>query len=80
MFSSLTQRLGPRTINRLGLLIELSTLGEYGAGRQGVCALQDLAEGPAAASARPSPSVGRPRGSCAHRGRITQVGGGAARL
>ncbi|MGH3993804.1 MAG: hypothetical protein ACRDSN_15250 [Pseudonocardiaceae bacterium] len=40
MFSSLTHRLGTRVLDRLDLLVELSTLGEYGVDREGVFALE----------------------------------------
>ena len=39
MFSSLTQRLGDRMLDRLDLLVEIATLGGYGLDEEGVFAL-----------------------------------------
>lgn len=80
MFLSLTQRLGFRAIDRLGLLVELSTLGEYGLGPDGVVTLGPAEERVGPPPSRPSPIGPRAREDCPHRGRFTRVGGGTARL
>ena len=66
MFSSLAQRLGPRVLARLDLLVELSTLGEYGIDRKGVFAVEPDVE-PASPGARP---FGRSRDDCPYGGRV----------
>lgn len=43
MFSSLSQRLGTRMLDRLDLLVELATLGGYGLDEDGVFALESAA-------------------------------------
>ena len=79
MFSSLSQRLGARFFDRLDLLVELSTLGEYGVDRGGIFALENETEGvtselvaaqplatqPVAAQPAPAlPLIGRTRDDC----------------
>ncbi len=64
MFSSLARRISPRLIDRLDLVVELSTLGEYGVDCDGVFALDppEGEEAPACERVRPAPA--RLRESC----------------
>lgn len=43
MFSSLTQRLGTRVLDRFDLLVEVATLGGYGVDQDGLFALEPAA-------------------------------------
>ena len=78
MFSSLARRISPRLIDRLDLLVELSTLGEYGVDRDGVFALDppEKEEALGRDGARPVPprlrEAPRVRDACPRRGALSQ--------
>jgi hypothetical protein len=61
MFSSLARRISPRLIDGLDLVVELSTLGEYGVDGDGVFALGAVDEHGAPACERDdnTPAAGR---------------------
>jgi hypothetical protein len=78
MFSSLSQRLGARLIDRLDLLVELSTLGEYGVDRAGIFALEGEAAGaPTSEAVAPEPAapprVARTRDHCPRDLRVSRA-------
>ena len=87
MFSSLARRISPRLIDRLDLMVELSTLGEYGVDGEGLFALETPEEGmleareavAAPACARPSVSLPRLRQSCPPGAAVSPVRAGATR-
>ena len=78
MFSSLSHRLGARFIDRLDLLVELSTLGEYGLDRGGIFALEGEPAGtPASETMAPEhipapPRIARTRDHCPREFRVSR--------
>ena len=73
MFPRLKQRLGTGVLARLDVLVELSTLGEYGVSEDGrPLALADQAPPPA-------PLTPRTRDACSPRGAASVAAGAAMR-
>lgn len=72
MFSSLARRISPRLIDKLDLVVELSTLGEYAVDRDGVFALDAVDEDGTPSSERARPAVARLREGCPLRTRVSR--------
>jgi len=70
MFSSLTRRFGTRVIDRLDLLVELSTLGGYGLDREGMFALEPDEVAPDTSAPA---GFTRSRDDCPHRARLRSI-------
>jgi hypothetical protein len=77
MFSSTIQRLAPRVFERLGLIVEFSTLGEYGMDRDGFYRPAPHVGPPSPDERSPIGDRARPRDHCPHRGRLSRSCGGA---
>ncbi len=68
MFPRLRQRLGSTVLDRIDVLVELSTLGEYGLAEDGLPIAIGAGEGPPGGSpavSRPPYPPPRPRDRCA---------------
>ena len=63
MFSSFSKRFGAKVCDRLDVLVEFSTLGEYGVDSEGIFALED-SPGHCPDDGSPLPLAPRTRGDC----------------
>jgi hypothetical protein len=64
MFSSFSKRFGAKVFDRLDVLVEFSTLGEYGVDEEGIFALEGAAERCPDNGGSRLPVVRRTRGDC----------------